>query len=197
MRRKTIWFLVPLVVLALAAGTAWSQGPGGQRQGPGFGHHGGGMRGLSLLAHPGVQEKLGLTPEQVGQLRGLFFEGARAGIRQRAELQVRRLELEELLQAEEPDRGAIEAKLGELSGAWHGLMAQRVEQRLALREILTPEQRQQIRTLRRQRRHQQFQQRRPRRQRQGGHGQGEDPGFGLGPGFDFDPGVDLGEPPLE
>jgi Spy/CpxP family protein refolding chaperone len=145
----------------------------GRGRGRGFG------RGMRMLDAPDLQEKLGLTEEQVEQLRALRFEGAKNAIQARSQLMLKRLELRELLHADEPNRAAIEGKLRELSDARHSLMKQRIEQRLAMREVLTLEQRSQWKKLRRQFRHRSWGPRRPGRPSHGPAG-GPEGGFGLG-----------------
>lgn len=117
-------------------------GPG-QR---GFRHPGRGMRGMPDIAR--LREQLGLTDDQVKQLHALRVEGAKNAIRSRADVEVKRLELRELLQADQPDRAAIDRKLRELSDARYTAQKQRIDQRLAMRDILTPEQRSKMKELR-------------------------------------------------
>ena len=95
-----------------------------------------------------LREQLGLTDDQVKQLHALRIEGAKNAIRSRADVEVKRLELRELLQADEPDRAAIDQKLRELSDARYTAQKQRIDQRLAMRDILTPEQRSKLKELR-------------------------------------------------
>jgi len=142
MRGKTIWLLVALAGLLLALGPAWSfalqgetdddpamQGPPGM-----MGPRGG-------MAPPDPEAELGLSEEQLSQLRALRSEAAKAGLRARTDMQLKQMELEELLEAEEPNEAAIQSKLRELSDARHALMQQRITNRLAMRRVLTPEQR--------------------------------------------------------
>ncbi len=191
MKPKAMWILAVVLGATLLAGTAWSQGFGrdGER-GPGWrGRHGGGMR---TLDNPALQEQLGLTEEQIEQLRALRSDAAKSGIRTRAELRIRRLELRELLQAEEPDRALIEKKVREISDARTAAQMQRIDHRLAFRSVLTPEQRAKMRNLRRQ-----F------RQQRGGRGFGSGPRRfgprrrGSGPGRGMEPAPEPAEPPLD
>ncbi len=191
MKPKAMWIFAVVLGATLLAGTAWSQGFGrdGER-GPGWrGRHGDGMR---MLDNPALQEQLGLTEEQTERLRALRSDAAKSGIRTRAESRIKRLELRELLQAEEPNRALIEKKVRELSDASYAAQMQRIDQRLAFRSVLTPDQREKMRNLRRQ-----F------RQRRGGRGFGSGPRRfgphrrGSGPGRGMEPAPEPEEPPLD
>ncbi|MBI4470009.1 MAG: Spy/CpxP family protein refolding chaperone [Acidobacteria bacterium] len=86
------------------------------------------------------REKLGLNEEQEQRLRELELKTRKAAIQAGANLRSHRLELEQLLLAESPDRSAIDQKIKEMSEARSALMRNRIEHRLSLRGILTPEQ---------------------------------------------------------
>ncbi len=191
MKPKAMWIFAVVLGATLLAGTAWSQGFGrdGERGSGWRGRHGDGMQ---MLDNPALQEQLGLTEEQTERLRALRSDAAKSGIRTRAELRIKRLELRELLQAEEPDRARIEKKVRELSDARYAAQMQRIDQRLAFRSVLTPDQREKMRSLRRQ-----F------RQRRGGRGFGSGPRRfgprrrGSGPGRGMEPAPEPVEPPLD
>jgi Spy/CpxP family protein refolding chaperone len=175
MKAGTKLMLATALVVALALGTAWSLNALAQEEGekpwPGRG-----MRGQA--GPPDMQEALGLTDEQVSQLRALRFESAKSRITTRSEIQLKRLELRELLQADEPNRAAIDNTLRELSDAQHAALKNQVEQRLAMRQVLTPEQ---LKKMEGMRRH--FRKRMGKRGRRGMHGMhGPRGGFGFGPG---------------
>ena len=100
-----------------------------------------------LLRDPAIQERLGITPEQAARLQAQQRAFVKGMIRNRAELQVKRIELAELLAAEKPDREFIEKKLGALNQAQFAMRRSAIENRLAVREMFTPEQRQKMRQL--------------------------------------------------
>ena len=100
-----------------------------------------------LLRDPAIQQRLGITSEQAARLKAQQRAFVKAMIRNRAELQVKRIELGELLAAEKPDRELIEKKLGELNQAQFAMQHSAIENRLAMREMFTPEQRQKMRQL--------------------------------------------------
>ncbi|MBI4462881.1 MAG: periplasmic heavy metal sensor [Acidobacteria bacterium] len=99
-----------------------------------------------LVDNPGLREELALSEAQIEQLRALGHEAAKTGIRHRADLAVKRMELEELLEAETPDRALVDKKLREISDLQHVMLKSRVDSRLALAGVLTPEQRAKLRS---------------------------------------------------
>lgn len=188
MRVKFRWMLIPALGVGLAFGTAWGLDPAGPAThlDPGRGP---GTRLMRMMDDPGMAEQLGLSEEQASRLQALALDAAKADVRTRSELMLKRLELEELLRADEPDRAAVEQKLGELSDAQHARMKQRINHRLAVQALLTPEQRAKMRKLRRlRRRHrrgfrrQRWEGRPPMREPRG-QGLGFGPGSGSGPDF--------------
>ena len=76
----------------------------------------------------------------------LDFQKAR--IHDTADLQVKRIELNELRSANNPDRNAIYAKLQEVSTAQMASEKSAIDNRLAMRAILTPAQRQRLQQMR-------------------------------------------------
>ncbi len=100
-----------------------------------------------LLRDPAIQGRLGISPEQAARLQAQQRAFVKAVIRNRAELQVKRIELAELLAAEKPDRELIEKKLGELNQTQFAMRRSAIENRLAMREMFTPEQQQKMRQL--------------------------------------------------
>jgi len=68
-------------------------------------------------------------------------------IRDRADIQVKRIELRQLLGAEKPDRAAIDKKLRELNEVELAAKKSMIDYRLAQREFFTPEQREKMRQM--------------------------------------------------
>jgi Spy/CpxP family protein refolding chaperone len=100
-----------------------------------------------------MREKLGITAEQAAKIRLETFEFRKAQIRSRADLQVKRLEFDELLSAANPDRAAIDKKLEEINAAQLAERKSEVDYRLKMRETLTSEQRQKLQQMREEFRH--------------------------------------------
>jgi len=144
----------------------WQRGEGergdGRFHGMRGGHRGRGEFAIARLAEdPAAREKLGITAEQAAKIRQDTFEFRKSAIRGRADLQVRHLELQDLLRADSPDRAAIDKKLDEISAARLAQSKAEVHYRLAMREMLTPEQRQKLRQMRTEFRHRGFEERPP------------------------------------
>jgi Spy/CpxP family protein refolding chaperone len=222
MRARKNWILIGAIILTLAAATAWSQGVSQERSGQPQWQRGPQMRGM--MAPPDMQKELGLSDEQVSQLRTLRFEAAKAGLQAQTDVKLKRLELRELMRADEPNQAAIDKALRGLADAQYALMKNRIQHQLAMRQVLTPEQRKKAEGMKRQfMRHwmgRRFLERRgtrgPRGRGFGMEGFGQGPGpmsfapseEGFGPEFesdfgpdlapDFEPGFELPvEPPQE
>lgn len=131
-------------------------GPMGRRFGArgrmGFGGRGMGSRGAggeaAFLNNSALRQRLGITADQTAKLHQQALDFQKSQIRDQADLQVKRIELNELLAASNPDRTAINAKLQEVSAAQMASEKAAIDNRLAMRDILTPAQRQQLEQLR-------------------------------------------------
>jgi Spy/CpxP family protein refolding chaperone len=126
-------------------------GRGERMGGRGFGGRRGEFGLARLLNNPEIREKVGITAEQAAKIRQDETEFRKAGIRDRADLQVKRIDLENLLSAEKPDRAAIDSKLQEISTARLTLEKSSVHFRLTMREAITPAQREKLHELMRER----------------------------------------------
>ncbi len=71
----------------------------------------------------------------------------KAQIRNRAELEVKRLELAELLEADKPDRTPIDKKLRDISEAQFAFEKSRIDHHLAVQGALTREQREKLKQM--------------------------------------------------
>ncbi len=100
-----------------------------------------------MLRNPAFRQRLGITSEQAARIGAQQSAFQKAMIRSRAEAQVKRLELRELLAAEKPDRALIGQKLSQLNEAQFTVQKLMLENRLAMREMFTPEQREKLRPL--------------------------------------------------
>ena len=131
-------------LLAIPAGAA-AQGPE-EWGGPGGGGHGRGFGGpmFGFLHNERMKAELGLTDEQAGKLRQIFTESRKAGIRTRADLQIRQMELHEIMMGDKADREAAMKKVQDISDLRAQLMRSHVESMLAAKTILTPEQQKKI-----------------------------------------------------
>ena len=128
----------------------------------GWGHrHGGfdrgGRRGrrhsgfARLLNDPSIRQQVGITDEQAATIRKQEADFRKTEIRDHADLEVKRIDLKELLAADKPDRAAINAKLQEISTAQLSLQKSAIDYRLTMRDAITPAQREKLRELMRDR----------------------------------------------
>ncbi len=117
----------------------------------------GGMEGREfmlgrLLSNPEIRDKIGVTADQAAKIRQQEADFRKTEIRDRADLQVKQIDLRELIAADKPDRAAIDAKLTEISTSRLALEKSAVAFRLTSRKALTPDQRTKLRDLLRSRR---------------------------------------------
>ncbi len=101
---------------------------------------GGCERLLRMAENPRERQYLGLTDEQVGKLHTLGVEAEKASVQTRADMQLRHIELRELLRADNPDHDAIMNKLDEVNALRGKMEKQQVETMLSARSVLTPDQ---------------------------------------------------------
>jgi Spy/CpxP family protein refolding chaperone len=138
------------VLVVLALGTVkWAAGQAEGR--PHWGMAGPGHeaeRLLAMLDSDRVKGVLGLTDEQATRLHQITVETEKAAIKTKADLAVRRIELRELLKADNPDRDTVMKKVQEVSALTGQLMQQHVQALLNAKTILTPEQQKKLREFR-------------------------------------------------
>ncbi|CUS99889.1 Spy/CpxP family protein refolding chaperone [Candidatus Chrysopegis kryptomonas] len=131
MKARTI---IIAVALLLIASTSFAQ-----MFGPRFGFlpdDGIWQRGITRL-----YDELKLTDEQKSKLQNLFFEFRKNQTDIASKLNKARIELQELLSSEKPDKSAIDKKVDEISGYMKELNKNRVNHWLNIQQVLTPEQR--------------------------------------------------------
>jgi len=96
-----------------------------------------------------IQAELGLSADQAAQLEKLRADGRKQAIRQRADLAIARIELEELMAAPNVDDKAVAARVKAISDLQASSLQARTEHRLAMRRLLSPEQQEKMKQLRR------------------------------------------------
>jgi len=111
----------------------------GEGEHEGMGRHG----GLSTLA---MKEQLGLSDEQVNQLRPLEMEYRKTMIQNGADLRVAMIDLGTLTDAKQTDMAAITSKVDEISLLQKKMMMYRVDVLLKVKEVMTPAQYEQFRS---------------------------------------------------
>jgi Spy/CpxP family protein refolding chaperone len=124
-------------------------GPGqrgmGMRRGGGRGFGGGGGM-LRMAENPMVRKALGLTDEQVGKLHKIGVDAEKSAVQTRAQMEMNRIELRELMRGENPDQSAIMAKIDEGSALRAKMEKARVQTMFDAKAVLTPEQRAKVKT---------------------------------------------------
>lgn len=131
-----------VLVLGLVAWAA-ERGDRGFRA---WGHEPFGMseRMLGLLDNQRFKTEIGLNDQQVDRLRQIVLDTQKSSIKTRADMQLRGIELREMLRSENPDRTTVLKKVQELSDLRGQMMKQNVEALLAAKTVLTPEQQKKV-----------------------------------------------------
>lgn len=127
----------------------WGGREAGRRMGWQRGGHrgfGGGDHLLRMAENPRVRQYLGLTDDQVTRLHEIGINAEKSAVQTRADLELRHIELRELLRADNPDHDAIMNKLDQINALQGKMEKQRVETMLSARAVMTPEQLKKIKT---------------------------------------------------
>ena len=109
-------------------------------------HHG--FMLARMVNNPTFRERLGITPEQAQKIRSETLQFQENHIRNRADLQIKRLQLQNLMTADSPDRSAIDKQLQEISAARLTQTESDVNFYLDMRTALTPDQKLKLRQMR-------------------------------------------------
>jgi Spy/CpxP family protein refolding chaperone len=151
---------VAAMVVVVTGGTSWLVGadpgsghdPHGQSSHSAYSGHSGhsgmgyedgayeGMEHYGSLSPLAMKDQLGLSDDQVNQLRPLEMEYRKTLIHNEADLQVAMVDMGVLLDAKQPDRAAIARKVDEIGQLQKDMMLYRVDAFLKLKETLTHEQ---------------------------------------------------------
>ena len=155
---KALW-LAAIAAVVLGAWTSSDAQPGGRR----------------FLREPGKMARdLGLTDEQKNKMQEIRMASQKEMIRLGADLRIARLELEEVIRQSSPKPEDVKARLAVLSAAQGKMLEKRVNLRLEMKKILTPEQQEKVKGMMMQR-------------GMGGMGLGVRGWGRMGPRFDVDP----------
>jgi Spy/CpxP family protein refolding chaperone len=141
MRKMLIAVLVMGLVASagLAMAQGWGRGPG-----MGYGPYGPGMRGYGPGGTYGWGPGNNLTTEQVQKMQALQEKFFKETAPIRNDLVTKRLELRALWNQANPDQAKILAKQKEINALREQLQEKSIQNRLEARNILTPEQREQM-----------------------------------------------------
>ncbi len=97
-----------------------------------------------LMRNPLFRERAGITPEQASKFEAEHTAFSKTQIRNRADLQIKRLELAALLRDANPDRAQLDKKLREMEETRFAAQKASVDHQLALRTLFPLEQRQRM-----------------------------------------------------
>ena len=164
-RKRTALIMVPMLLVGLSGGVAWSQQGEGRRgegtriaRGEGGEQRGGrhwrgregrrgqeGRRGRRGRGGQGqvvkrMTEKLELTDEQVKKVKSVFTDARKKRIGLRADARVAGIELREMVSQETVDKTEVDAKVAAIAKIRGDLLQARTDAVLGVREVLTPEQ---------------------------------------------------------
>lgn len=161
-RKRTAFLMVPVLLVGLSGGIAWSQqgegrrgdGPrvaradGGEERGRRHwrgregrrGHEGRRGRGGQARMMGRMQERLELTDEQVKKIKDVLTEARKKRIALRADARIAGIELRQMVSGETVEKAEVSAKVDAVAKIRGDLLRARADAVLAVREVLTPEQ---------------------------------------------------------
>lgn len=87
-----------------------------------------------------LRTRLNITDDQVAKLKAAFLEAAKAGIKNHADLKIKRLELASLMGADKVDHAQVNQKIAEITALQGSLLKNRIETQLTVKETLTADQ---------------------------------------------------------
>ncbi len=138
--RKIKYVAVVLGVLALGFGSTQALQRAERPHRPG--------RDRMMLGALIMADQLGLTAEQQAKLRETRLATRKETIELNAKLRILRLELRELMQADQPDQKAIQAKVKAIGDLRTKLQMARINGVLSAKSVLTAEQKEKMKKLR-------------------------------------------------
>ncbi|MGB9590455.1 MAG: Spy/CpxP family protein refolding chaperone [Candidatus Hydrothermia bacterium] len=97
--------------------------------------------GFGMLMNPWVQEELGLTTDQAENLTKIVSDHMTSTATLRADLMAKRIELRTELGKDKPDMKKVEKLTGDISALQAKLMMERIRMEIAVKGVLTAEQR--------------------------------------------------------
>ena len=101
-----------------------------------------------IARNPQMRQRLGITADQAAKIEQQTLDFRKTQIQGRADVQMHRVELASLLSAQQPDRTAIDKELDAISASRLAQAKAAVNFHLAMRDALTPDQRQTLQQMR-------------------------------------------------
>lgn len=99
---------------------------------------------LRLVNNPTMRQRVGITTEQAEKIRQQTSNFLKEQIRSRANIKIARIDLRNLMAAENPNRASINTALDHIGALRLAQTKAAVDFRLTMRNALTPEQRQKL-----------------------------------------------------
>jgi Spy/CpxP family protein refolding chaperone len=127
MKRSAVALLAAVLFSSVVAAQ-----PGPRREGP--------QDGRMRQERADILEVLNLTPEQEAEFAKLRSEHQKAMVRGQADIRLAQIDLGGLMQADQPDKKQIAAKMREVSDLQHQQKIIMLDHMFEVRSILTPEQ---------------------------------------------------------
>ena len=124
------------------------RGLGAPRGEPGPPHPGAGMGAGMVglrLPPPDVLERLNLSEAQRAKIDNLLDDERRKAIRADGDIRIAELDLQKLAESDKPDAAAVDEAIARITGLRAELLKARVATLVALRSVLTPDQRNKLR----------------------------------------------------
>jgi len=106
------------------------------------------MMVVRIARNPEMRQRLGITADQAAKIEQQTLDFRKTRIQGRANIQLHRVELASLLSADQPDRGAIDKELDAISASRLAQTKAAINFHLAMRDALTPDQRQKLQQMR-------------------------------------------------
>jgi Spy/CpxP family protein refolding chaperone len=131
-----------LVLMLAATAFAAQQGRGPKH----FNRHQPHMFGIEMLA-----DELKLTEQQLAQIKEQRFAHEKSAIQTRSKIQLAELELRNLLDAAKVDESLVKSKIEEIGKLRTEMRFARVQAKLNVEKMLTPEQKTQLKTIHKER----------------------------------------------
>ncbi|MCB0834085.1 MAG: Spy/CpxP family protein refolding chaperone [Bacteroidetes bacterium] len=95
-----------------------------------------------------MPDELKLTPEQKDKIEAIHTSAKKTAIPLKADLDLKRIELRELMRVDNPDKAKITAKVREMESLHTQLKLNRINTQLDVRTVLTKEQREKMKEMR-------------------------------------------------
>ena len=119
-------------------GRMMGRGRGGRGMGGGKMGHGGGGRGIAAILR--LADELGLSEAQRDELSEIATAHRKDAIRQKAEIELARVDLQKLMKQDEPDMDAVRDQLMKVATLEVDMKLQRLQFRIDSKNVLTEEQ---------------------------------------------------------